>query len=105
MNLKKIERGITEILYASWANGKIPFIGYEGRDGKRRWQREQLFRLFCRMVKQVVESVPVEKDNYKGLPNSVYNEWDFSEGYNRHVRQIKQWKKKILKELEEVKCQ
>jgi len=56
----------------------------------------QVWEWFKQTIKQLVESVPVEKKvggNGKVRPGSGYD-W-----YNQHVQETKQWKKKILEEL------
>jgi len=66
------------------------------------------------LIKQLVESVPVEERDesvygesamisprmYGGLIAKSCDKIKQNEGYNQHVQEIKQWKEEILKQLE-----
>jgi len=68
------------------------------------------------LVKQIVESVPVEEEDYNKAIELISKENAgnkehmtcaagevFCNGYNYHVEEIKQWKKKMLGQLKNAK--
>jgi len=96
MNLKKIEKEMEKLFYHIYDLDDMPTFRGQFRDYKRFKKKviKILSKNLKQLIKQVIESVPVEEDKTK--------DW-FSDyvGYNRHVQEIKQWKKKVLRELEE----
>ena len=108
MNLKKIENEMAEKLEELFPKGE------RGSCGERLPCRSRalVFNAYAVMairkaIKQVVESVPVEKSfkycqrkrmNY-ATKQIITRQKEWAEGYNRHIQEVKQWKKKMLKEL------
>ena len=94
MNLKKIEEGIKKSYLSDNLSGKDEdhIVEEFYFNEVERWVKFAI----CQAIKQVVESVPVEEKEH----NLDFDIRDTpADGYNQHVQEIKQWKKKILKEL------
>jgi len=86
MNIKKVEKEFKFIYPTTYSkmdtNMKIDFKFF-----------------LAKVIKQVVRSVPVKKINTKGSYERMgILQHDY--GYNRHIQKVKQWKRKILNELE-----
>jgi len=102
MNLKKIEREISGLTIL------IATAREEGSKDEHKKVVKEIMNLFHQTVKQAVESVPAKGYKVKNYKTEKYLEFSDSPssgetlrrwGYNQHVQEIKQWKKKILKEL------
>jgi len=117
MNIKKIEKEIKKIIEKEGMPEEYVAVRATVKELKRafalrsKWQVEQLLLILKEVIKQVVESVPIEEkritEKEKSSPEGKNLEIDYiicrKVGWNKCVREIKQWKKKMLKELEEEK--
>jgi len=116
MNLKKIEKEIKMII----KKPKLTRVAYT-KEWQRRPREEiiarQIAEVLRKAIKQVVESVPVKRlycnkhmQHFPQKKNPARCQLCDEEfyctcymGYEEKTDEIKQWKKKMLKELEEVK--
>jgi len=105
MNLKRIEKEIDkladEMILTYEAQARNMQIVPITRDKwlYHTWTKH-IVKLIRQVIKQVVESVPTENTlgtYYDFITEDKYRE----QGFNACVEQIKQWKKKILKEVKE----
>ena len=104
MNIKKIEKEFEKMidrhLYTmadySISSKKIDneILATTGEEIK-----EEIWQFIRQTIKQVVESVPVK--GYVIVSKAFKERCDFENGYNQHVQEVKEWKEKILEELEE----
>jgi len=99
MNLKKIEREIEKIL---------DLEGLPIGEIRQEWQKRKLLSLYSRVIREVVESVPVEEEKLVWRKDIVTETKEVLNNYvnigiNLKTKEIKRWKEKILKQLKEGK--
>ena len=108
MNPKKIEKEFKKEL--------LSFFSTQFTHPNSEWLATEVLKAVRKYIKQVIESVPMEEEDFDKVVDLISKEnggkkeymayeagEDFCNGYNYHVQEIKQWKKKMLKELQEEK--
>ena len=98
MNLKKIEKEFKKNFGYSWKD-KNSYL-------KPKKSVDEVWQFIKQAIKQVVESVPAKEIKGRSVmltkESQIYAD-GYDKGYDQKTKEILQWKKKILKELEEGK--